>query len=122
VVCPETWEIHLQEQREAKRAKEETNKAKREAAALRKANGEGKTTGKATGKATGKSKGKGKGKNKGKNNDQLTIETSEEAIDHEDDDVEAQLAAELEATTLTEVTNTTRSSRIRRAPVRYRNS
>jgi hypothetical protein len=83
----------------------------------------GKATGKATGKITGKSKSKSKGKNKGKNNDQLTIKTPEKAIDHEeDDDVETQLAAELEATTLNEVTTTTRSGRIRRASVRYRNS
>jgi hypothetical protein len=92
---------------------------------LRKANGEGKVTGKATSKTIGKSKGKGKGKgkNKGKNNDQLIIEIPEKAIDHEeDDDVEVQLAAELKATTLNEVTTTIRSGRIRRAPVRYRNS
>jgi hypothetical protein len=77
-------------------------------------------------KAAGKGKGKGKGKNKSKNNGQLVIEVPGEAIDslfredHEDDEIEAQLAAELEATTLNAATTTTRSSRTRRAPVRYR--
>jgi hypothetical protein len=90
---------------------------------LRKANGKGKITGKTTGKTTGKSKGKSKDKNKSKNNNQLIIEIPEKTINHEEDNnVEAQLAAELEATTLNEVTTTIRSGRIRRAPVRYRNS
>jgi hypothetical protein len=123
VVCPETWEIIQEEQREKIRARDEANKAKRKTAA-NKANGKGK------GKTNGKSKGKGKGKNKGKNNDQLTAETSEEAVnslfrdinDKDDEGVEAQLAAELETITLNEATTTTRSGRIRRAPVRYRNS
>jgi hypothetical protein len=79
---------------------------------------------KAAGK--GKSKGKDKGKNKGKNNGQLAIEIPGEAIDllfredHENNEIEAQLAAELEAIILNAATTITRSSRIRRAPVRYR--
>jgi hypothetical protein len=82
---------------------------------LRKVNGEG--------KITGKSKGKGKDKNKGKNNNQLIIEILEKAIDHEEDDnIEVQLAAELEATTFNKVTTITRSGRIRRASIRYRNN
>ena len=75
VVCPETWEIIQEEQREKIRARDEANEAKRKTAA-NKANGKGK--GKTNGKS--KSKGKGKGKNKGKNNDQLTVKTSEEAV------------------------------------------
>jgi hypothetical protein len=117
--------------------RDEANEAKRKTA-VNKANGKGKdkANGKGKDKANGKGKDKangkdkGKGKNNGKNNDQLTIETSEEAInslfrdiDHEEDDgVETQLVAELEATTLNETTTTTRSGRIKRAPVRYRNS
>jgi hypothetical protein len=90
---------------------------------LRKANGESKIIGKAIGKATGKSKDKGKSKNKGKNNNQLTIKISKKVIDHEEDDnVEIQLAAELEVIILNEITTTIRSNRIRRASVRYRNS
>jgi hypothetical protein len=113
VVCRETWEIHQETQRVAEREKQKIIDDKRKAAAE-----------KAAGK--GKSKGKGKGKNKGKNNSQLAIEVPGEAIDslfredHEDDEIEAQLAAELEATTLNAATTTTRSSRTRRAPVRYR--
>jgi hypothetical protein len=123
IIYPETWEIHLQEQRKAKRAIKEINKAKRETAALRKINGKDKITSKATDKTTGKSKGKSKGKNKSKNNNQLTIKAPEKAINHEkNNDIEAQLTAELEATIFNEITTTTRSSRIRRAPVRYRNS
>jgi hypothetical protein len=60
----------------------------------------------------------------------LTVKTFEEAvnslfrdIDYEEDEgVETQLAAELDAITLNEATTITRSGRIRRAPVRYRNS
>jgi hypothetical protein len=98
----------------AKREKQKIIDDKRKAAAE-----------KAAGK--GKSKGKNKGKNKGKkNNNQLAIEVPGEAIDslfredYEDNEIKAQLAAELEATTLNAATTTTRSSRTRRAPVRYR--
>jgi hypothetical protein len=71
---------------------------------------------KAAGKDKNKDKGKGKGKNKSKNNDQLVIEVPGEAIDslfredHEDDEIEAQLAAELKATTLNAATTTTRQT------------
>jgi hypothetical protein len=118
VICPETWEIIQEKQREKIRARDEANEAKR------------KTAVKGKDKTNGKSKGKGKGKNKGKNNNQLTAKTSEEAVnslfrdinDEEDEGVEAQLAAELETITLNEATTTSRSGKIRRAPVRYRNS
>jgi hypothetical protein len=105
VVYLETWKIHQETQRVVKREKQ-------------------KIIDDSAGK--GKSKGKGKGKNKSKNNGQLVIEVPGEAIDslfredHENDEIEAQLAAELEATTLNAATTTTRSSRTRRAPVRYR--
>jgi hypothetical protein len=90
---------------------------------LRKANGEDNIIGKAIGKITGKSKSKGNGKNKGKNNNQLTIKISEKAIDYEEDNnIEVQLAAELEVTIFNEVITTIRSGRIKRASVRYRNS
>jgi hypothetical protein len=60
----------------------------------------------------------------------LTIKIFEKAINslfrdidyEEDDKVEVQLAAELEAIIFNEATTTTRSDRIRRASVRYRNS
>ena len=109
VVCPETWEIHQETQREKQKIIDDKRKA-----AAKKAAGKG------------KNKGKGKGKNKGKNNSQLAIKVPGEAInslfreDHEDNEIEAQLAAKLEATTFNATTTTTRSSRIRRAPVRYR--
>jgi K+-sensing histidine kinase KdpD len=113
VVCLKTWKIHQETQRVVKREKQKIIDDKRKTAAE-----------KAAGK--GKSKGKGKGKNKSKNNGQLVIKVPGEAIDslfredHEDDEIEAQLAAELEATTLNAATTITRSSRTRRAPVRYR--
>jgi hypothetical protein len=113
VVCLKTWKIHQETQRVVEREKQKIISDNRKA-----------TAEKAAGK--GKSKGKGKGKNKSKNNGQLVIEVPGEAIDslfredHEDDEIEAQLAAELEATTLNAATTTTRSSRTRRAPVRYR--
>jgi hypothetical protein len=108
VVCPETWEIYQETQREKQKIIDDKRKAAAEKAASK-----------------GKSKGKGKGKNKGKNNGQLAIEVPGEAIDSlfredEDNEIEAQLVAELEATTLNAATTTTRSSRTRRAPVRYR--
>jgi hypothetical protein len=109
VVCLETWEIYQETQRVAEREKQKIIDDKRKAAAE---------------KAAGKGKSKGKGK--GKNNGQLAIEVSGEAIDslfredYEDDEIEAQLAAELEATTLNAAITITRSSRTRRAPVRYR--
>ena len=120
-VCPETWEFHLETQRVAEREKQKVIDNKRKAA-IKKAAGKSKS------KTNEKSKGKGKGKNKGKDNEQLAIETSDEVIDslfqedHEEDDDEigAQLAAELDATTLDKIT-TTRSNKIRRTPVRYRN-
>ena len=113
-VYPEMWEFHLETQRVAEREKQKVIDNKRKAAAK---------------KAVSKSKGKGKGKNKGKDNEQLAIEISDEVIDSlfqedhekEDDEIGAQLAAELDAITLDKVT-TTRSNRIRRTPVRYRNS
>jgi hypothetical protein len=113
VVCLKTCKIHQETQRVVEREKQKIINDKRKAAAE-----------KAAGK--GKSKSKGKSKNKSKNNGQLVIEVPGEAIDslfredHEDDEIEAQLAAELEATTLNAATTTTRSSRTRRAPVRYR--
>jgi hypothetical protein len=117
VVCPETWEIHQEAQRVAEREKQKIIDDERKTAAE-------KAAGKS--KSKGKGKGKGKGKNKGKNNGQLAIEVPGEAIDllfredHGDDEIEAQLAAELEAITFNAATTTTRSSRTRRAPVRYR--
>jgi hypothetical protein len=113
VVCPKTWEIHQKTQRVAEREKQKIINNKRKTAAE-----------KAAGK--GKSKGKSKNKKKGKNNGQLAIKISGEAInslfreDHEDDKIEAQLAAELETTILNAATTTTRNNRTRRAPVRYR--
>jgi hypothetical protein len=56
----------------------------------------------------------------------LAIEVPGEAIDslfredYKNNKIEAQLAAELEAITLNAATTTTRSSRTRRALVRYR--
>jgi hypothetical protein len=60
----------------------------------------------------------------------LTIKIFEKAINslfrdidyEEDDKVEVQLAAELEAIIFNEATTTTRSDRIRLSSVRYRNS
>ena len=113
VVCLKTWEIYQETQRVIEREKQKIIDDKRKAAAK-----------KAAGK--GKSKDKDKGKNKSKNNGQLVIKVPGETIDslfredHEDDEIEAQLAAELEATALNAATTTSRSSRTRRAPVRYR--
>jgi hypothetical protein len=60
----------------------------------------------------------------------LIIEISEKAINslfrdidyEEDDKIEVQLAAELEAIIFNKIITTIRSGRIRRALVRYRNS
>jgi hypothetical protein len=86
IVCPETWKIIQEKQREKIRARDEANEAKRKIAA-NKANGKGK------GKINGKNKCKSKGKKISKNNDQLIIEISKKVInslfrdiDYEKDD------------------------------------
>jgi hypothetical protein len=114
---------HSKKQREKIRARDKINEAKRKTAA-------NKTNSKDKSKINSKSKNKDKGKNNSKNNNQLIIEISEKVINslfrdinyEEDDEVEAQLAAELEAIIFNKATTTTRSGRIRRAPVRYRNN
>jgi hypothetical protein len=120
-VYPKTWKFHLETQRVAKRKKQKVINNKRKAAAK-------KAAGKNKSKTNEKSKDKNKSKNKGKDNEQLAIETSNKIIDSlfqkdhekENNKIKAQLAAELDATTLNKTT--TRSNKIRRTPVRYRNS
>jgi hypothetical protein len=126
VIDPEGWEA-IQEGERAlqhrKEAKANELARKREATAEKKAAAEAKKVAKAAGKKNNK---------KGKKADHsAAIDEVEEAIallfqdtDYGDSNgVEAQLVAELEAVTLnTNEATTTRSSRTRRAPVRFRNS
>ncbi len=126
VINPERWEAIQEGERELQRSKEaKVNKLarKRETTAKKKAAVKTKKTAKAAGKKSNK-------KDK-KADHSAVIDEAEEAItllfqdiDYGDpNEVEAQLVAELEATTLnTNEVTTTRSGRTRRAPVRFRNS
>jgi hypothetical protein len=126
VIDPEGWEAIQEGERELQRSKEaKANELarKRETTVKKKAAVEAKKAAKAAGKKSNK---------KGKKADHLAvIDEAEEAIallfqdiDYGDpNEVEAQLVAELEATTLnTNEVTTTRNGRTRRAPVRFRNS
>jgi membrane protein involved in colicin uptake len=126
VINPEGWEAIQEGERalqHSKEAKANELARKREATAEKKAAADAKKVAKAAGKKNNK---------KGKKADHsAAIDEAEEAIvllfqdiDYGDPNgVEAQLVAELEATTLnTDEAATTRSGRTRRAPVRFRNS
>jgi hypothetical protein len=134
VIDPEKWEAIQEGERELqhrKEAKANELARKKEAIAEKKAAAEAKKVAKVAGKAAGKAAGKKINKEGEKTDHSAVIDEVEEAIallfqdiDYEDPTgVEAQLVAELEAVTLnTNEATTTRSSRTRRAPVRFRNS
>lgn len=125
VIDPDAWNAILageEDQRREKEAKANEITQKKQAAANKKAITEAKKKAKTAVK-----------KNNRKGTKVTAIDADAEAIDllfqdidyGEPERVEAQLAAQLEATTLNEATidqATSRSGRIRRAPVRFRNS